>query len=58
MLAAALTPDRPGRYTVYAEIERRDSGTQVLTRDFTLGGGATAAPAEFGGFVRAAEAYR
>lgn len=47
--SAALTPDRPGRYTLYAEIERRDSGTQVLSHDFELGGAATAAPAQFAG---------
>ncbi|HNP72255.1 MAG TPA: hypothetical protein PKK15_14140 [Kouleothrix sp.] len=47
--SAALAPDRPGRYTVYAEIERRDSGTQVLARDFEVGGAATAAPPQFAG---------
>src|SRR6185295_13813198 len=38
--AIALTPDRPGRYTAYAEIQRQDSGTQVIARDFELGGAA------------------
>jgi len=40
--AIALTPDRPGRYTAYAEIQRQDSGTQVIARDFELGGAAVA----------------
>lgn len=40
-----LTPDRPGNYTAYAEIERRDSGTQVLSRDFAVSGAPVAAPA-------------
>jgi hypothetical protein len=43
--AVAITPDRPGRYTAYAEIQRQDSGTQVLARDFELGG-AAATPAQ------------
>jgi hypothetical protein len=47
--AIALTPDRPGRYTVYAEIERQDSGTQVIARDFEVGGTGTPAPASFAG---------
>jgi hypothetical protein len=38
-----LTPDRPGRYTAYAEIERQDSGVQVIARDFEVGGAAVAA---------------
>ncbi len=42
--AIALTPDRPGRYTAYAEIQRQDSGTQVIARDFEVGGTATNAP--------------
>lgn len=36
--AIAFTPDRPGRYTAYAEISRQDSGSQVLARDFVVGG--------------------
>jgi hypothetical protein len=36
--AIALTPDRPGRYTAYAEIQRQDSGTQVIDRGFEVGG--------------------
>jgi hypothetical protein len=42
--AIALTPDRPGRYTAYMEISRQDSGSQVLTREFEVGG-TGAAPA-------------
>jgi hypothetical protein len=38
-----FTPARPGRYTAYAEIQRQDSGTQVLARDFELGGAAVPA---------------
>jgi hypothetical protein len=47
--AIAITPDRPGRYTAYAEIERRDSGTQVIARDFVVGGTGFARPAQFQG---------
>ncbi len=39
--AIGLTPDRPGRYTAYVEVERRDSGVQVIARDFRVGGAAT-----------------
>ena len=39
--AIGLVPDRPGRYTAYAEIQRRDSGTQVIARDFEVGGTAS-----------------
>jgi hypothetical protein len=45
--AIAITPDRPGRYTAYAEVERRDSGTQVLERDFVVGGTGFGRPAQF-----------
>jgi len=41
--AIALTPDRPGRYTAYIEIARQDSSTQVIARDFSVGGVAPAA---------------
>jgi hypothetical protein len=43
--AIALMPDRPGRYTAYIEIERQDSGVQVIARDFQVGGASGAAPA-------------
>lgn len=36
--AIALTPDRPGRYTAYAEIARQQSGSQVLAQPFEVGG--------------------
>ena len=39
----ALTPARPGRYTAYAEIQRLDSGTQVIASDFEVGGAAAGA---------------
>ena len=42
--AIELTPDRPGRYTAYAELQRLDSGTQVIARDFEIGGTASNAP--------------
>jgi len=48
--AIALTPDRPGRYTAYVEIQRQDSGTQVIARDFELGGAAMAAAQPAPGF--------
>jgi hypothetical protein len=39
-----LTPTRPGRHTAYVEIARHESGTQVIARDFVVGGeGAVAA---------------
>jgi hypothetical protein len=50
--AIALTPDRPGRYTAYAEIQRQDSGTQVIARDFELGGAAVPAAQPPPGFGR------
>lgn len=34
----AITPTRPGRYTAYAEIERIDSGTQVMQANFDVTG--------------------
>ncbi|MFL5801829.1 MAG: hypothetical protein ACJ8CR_08800 [Roseiflexaceae bacterium] len=40
-----LTPDRPGRYTAYLEIERQDSGVQMIARDFAVGGVAAVRPA-------------
>ena len=46
---AALTPDRPGRYTAYVEIERLDSGIQVIARDFMVGGTTSVAPPTFQG---------
>ena len=42
-LPSSLTPDRPGRYTAYIEVERQDSGVQVIARDFEVGG-ASASP--------------
>jgi len=47
--AIQVTPDRPGRYTAYAEIQRQDSGTQVIARDFVVGGSGAGRPAEFQG---------
>lgn len=47
--AVVVTPDRAGRYTAYVEVERADSGTQVISRDFAVGGAnatVAAAPAE------------
>jgi hypothetical protein len=43
----AFTPGRAGRYSAYAEIQRQDSGTQVIARDFEVAGTAagSAAPA-------------
>jgi hypothetical protein len=48
--AIALKPDRPGRYTAYVEIQRQDSGTQVIARDFEVAGAAQAAAPAFQGF--------
>jgi hypothetical protein len=44
-----LTPERPGRYSVYAEIERRDSGTQLIARDFDVAGRAVPPSPPVGG---------
>ncbi len=43
-LAVGLTVDRPGRYLVSAEVERADSGGQVVSGEFTAAG--TPAPEE------------
>jgi hypothetical protein len=51
-----LTPDRPGGYTAYVEIERQDSGVQVISRDFTVGGSTTAPPAASPGGLGAHQA--
>ncbi|MBC8160684.1 MAG: hypothetical protein H7Z42_05630 [Roseiflexaceae bacterium] len=40
--ALNITPTQPGRYSAYAEIERVESGTQVLRGDFTVVGDPTA----------------
>ena len=42
--AIDVIPTRPGRYTAYAEIERIDSGTQVLRGTFSVSGDAEAVP--------------
>jgi hypothetical protein len=39
-----FTPERPGRHTAYIEVERRDSGTQIVEREFQVGGEASPAP--------------
>lgn len=44
--ATTVTPTQPGRYTVYAEIERTDSGTQVVRGEFAVMGEATAPPVQ------------
>jgi hypothetical protein len=40
----ALTPDRPGRYTAYAEIARLESGSQVVSQSFAVAGAPVPAP--------------
>jgi hypothetical protein len=42
--AIGLTPSRSGRYTAYVEVERQDSGVQVIARDFQVDG-TSASPA-------------
>lgn len=37
-LEVRLSADRPGRYLAHAELEREDSGGQLLAADFTVGG--------------------
>ncbi|WP_043639535.1 hypothetical protein [Nonomuraea candida] len=37
-LEVRLTADRPGRYLAHAELEREDSGGQLLEAGFTVGG--------------------
>jgi hypothetical protein len=39
-----VTVDRPGNYTAYIEIERQDSGIQVIERRFVVTGSSPAAP--------------
>lgn len=39
-----ITPDRPGSYTAYAEIQRQDSGTQVVARSFEVAGSGVPPP--------------
>lgn len=39
-LEVKLSPDRPGRYLAHTELEREQSGGQLLTADFTVGGNA------------------
>jgi hypothetical protein len=41
-----FTPDQPGRYTAYAEISRRESGTQLVTADVTIYGEAVSRTAQ------------
>ncbi|MGH3930278.1 MAG: hypothetical protein ACRDTF_09920, partial [Pseudonocardiaceae bacterium] len=48
-LTARLVPDRPGRYLVHTEIERADSGAQLVSGEFTVGGEATEGDGEPGG---------
>lgn len=48
--AISFTPDRPGRYTAYAEIAREASGTQVLARDFVVDGLPVTVPDSAPGF--------
>jgi len=38
----AVTPDRPGHYTAYSEVERQNSGIEIIPRSFTVGGTAIA----------------
>ncbi|MET7331775.1 hypothetical protein [Nonomuraea sp. NPDC005650] len=44
-LEVRLRADRPGRYLTYVELERTDSGGQLLTGAFTVTGSAPADPA-------------
>ncbi|MGN9782575.1 hypothetical protein ACTMTF_14175 [Nonomuraea sp. ZG12] len=37
-LEVRLTADRPGRYLAHVEVEREDSGGQLVAADFTVGG--------------------
>ncbi|TDD19684.1 hypothetical protein [Nonomuraea diastatica] len=39
-LEVRLSAGRPGRYRAHAELEREESGGQLLTADFTVGGNA------------------
>jgi hypothetical protein len=48
-LAVGLTADRPGVHVVAVEIERADSGGQLVTARFTVGGTAAAMAPEAGG---------
>lgn len=48
-LAVRLVPDRPGRYLVHTELERADSGAQLVSGEFTVGGDVMAGDGEPGG---------
>lgn len=48
-LAVRLVPDRPGRYLVHTEFERADSGSQLVSGEFTVGDEATAGDGSVGG---------
>jgi hypothetical protein len=41
----SFTPDRPGRYRTYIELERTSSGTQVIEREFLVAGTPVEVPA-------------
>jgi hypothetical protein len=41
----ALTPSRPGAYTAYAEVARRNAGPQLVARPFAVAGDAAPAAA-------------
>jgi hypothetical protein len=44
-----VTPDRPGRYVFYAEVARRDGGSQVVARPFLVAGEGVGPPPPMAG---------
>ncbi|NUT41670.1 MAG: hypothetical protein HOV86_16960 [Thermoactinospora sp.] len=48
-LEVRLRAERPGRHLVYAELERQESGGQLLTGEFTVAGGGERGADEQGG---------
>ncbi|GLW10854.1 hypothetical protein Misp01_59820 [Microtetraspora sp. NBRC 13810] len=47
-LEVRLSADRPGRYLAHAELEREDSGGQLVAADFTVGGTVKASATDSG----------
>jgi hypothetical protein len=45
-LEVKMRADRPGRYLAYAELEREDSGGQLITGEFSVNGDAASVEAE------------
>lgn len=47
----SFTPRQSGQYTAYVEVERQDSGTQLIPRRFTVSGEVYPVPPQYQGFT-------